>query len=58
MKKKRIIKLLAIALFTVSIQLVSVYGTPEDSQQIVSKKPTVNKTKSIASLDYYEAFKD
>ena len=58
MKKKRLIKLSVIALFTISIQLVSVYGTPENSQQIVSKKLTVNKAKSIASLDYYEAFKD
>lgn len=58
MENKRLIKFLAVAAFTISIQLVSVYATPDSNDRITSEIPTVNETSSLASVNYLEAMKD
>ena len=51
MEKKRLIKLLAVAAFTISIQLISVYATPDSNEQIVVELPTVDETATVVSLN-------
>lgn len=51
MENKRLFKFLAVAAFTITIQLISVYVTPDNNQNIVSEEPTDNKTSSIVSLN-------
>ncbi len=51
MEKKKVIKFAIVALFTVSIQLISVYAVPDNTEQIVTETPTVDKTNSIALID-------
>ena len=50
MENKKLIKFTIVALFTVAIQLISVYATPDSNDQIVSETSNVEET-TIASLN-------
>ena len=51
MENKKLIKFIAVAIFTISIQLISVYATPDDSEQIVTKKVSLDENASVASVN-------
>lgn len=58
MEKKKVIKFLVVALFTVSIQLISVYAVPDNNEQIVSEEINVDESNSVATLDNFRAIKE
>lgn len=51
MEKKKVIKFAIVALFTVSIQLISVYAVPDNTDQIVTETLAVDKTNPVAVID-------